>query len=459
MSDYSPEAFEVEQCIKYRAWPECAGMTDQQIYDLTHETVDDMDEEGWRLLFKSKGAINLSVIRESFEDIKGRELKMSDKLLAMTISHAGKAWEAFSESDEPEKAACDFLEKAEKEVDKVAVVDPGITALVSKIDDVFKAELNTCIEAAMKNKTTAVDMYAQFKRTWTKDELDQMPVPGTEANKGERNVPGTNKLADRRKTNDRAGNPITIVWWNNFCSDMQREGVVTDFESEISDIQLEIKTPGSVKRLANISKMDLKSKLSDATARRNALRSMCKRAGELHHQWEAIKAMPHLDISWIGGNKPNGTIIPKEFGQHTFESGKKITGSPKPIWINAKGEPASGRDFSVTQVLNFDVAKALAQPNGGNMAELIASGKGGEETPEETTEVMTPDKRDTDIIELHAHLKMRDNMAAFRKALNEPDQDELKDSTCSLFLLLKPIYLAHQGWYENKNEMPHEDVA
>ena len=129
MSDYSPEAFEVEQCIKYRAWPECAGMTDQQIYDLTHETVDDMDEEGWRLLFKSKGAINLSVIRESFEDIKGRELKMSDKLLAMTISHAGKAWEAFSESEEPEKAACDFLEKAEKEVEKVAVVDPGITAL------------------------------------------------------------------------------------------------------------------------------------------------------------------------------------------------------------------------------------------------------------------------------------------------------------------------------------------
>ena len=452
MSDYSPEAFEMEECSKYRSWPECKGMSDRQIYDLTHETVDDMDDAGWRILFKTRGKVNLSVIRETFEGVKGRSLNMTDEVLVLVLERAGKVWQDFIDNED-EASAIAFLEKAETEAAKqsAAVADIGILALVAKIDDTFEAEITACLDATIKAKVTAVHFYAEMKRVFTKEELDTMPIPGTEAG----HVTG-NAKPDKVKTVDNKGNPITTVWWNDFVSATARGKA---FENQIADVAAELKTRHSVKHLANLKVSELEDLKADALSRRNALRNMYKRASGLHHQLEAIKAMPLVGIKWVKSRSDNAIRIPDGFGTGSFDKAVSATGNAKPLWIWPGDDVEAGGVFSVTQVLNFDIPAAIEA--GGTMADLVASGKasGGDNDSDDTTEVMTPDKRDTDFIELHAHLKMRDNMAAFRKTLNEPDQDELKDSVCSLFLLLKPIYLAHQAWYEKKNEMPHEDVA
>jgi hypothetical protein len=378
---------------------------------------------------------DLAAVREAFKDETGRDLAVSDKVLNMAIERC-ETWEEM----EPEQTI-KFLTGLEKQVADVSITDPGITLLVSKIDDQAEEEITACIDAVMKGKTTAVDVYAQFKRIYTREEMNAMPYPNTD----KEHVSG-NQRPDKVKTTDQTGKAITVQWTHDFVSAMGRG---KEAENLIADVKKEQKAVGSIPTLKGKGKAELASILSDATARRNALRNMVKRAISLHHQWEAINAMPHLGIQFIKG-KQGGTVIPNEFGE---AKGKPVTGAPKPIWIYPADDAGNGRDFSVTQVLAMDPAKALNMPEGGTMAELVATAATGADTPEGTPEA-TVDDFTAVVPDFATILNKRENMALLLKKVapskdaSDSEPDDLLESICSLYLNLKPIYDKNKSRYE-----------
>jgi hypothetical protein len=382
----------------------------------------------------------VAAVRKQFKTANNRDLKITNENILMLFNS-----DAWDDLDDAGKIA--LLVKAEGEVAKVSISDPGISALVAKIndDDVFSAEIGVCIAAAMKNKTSAVDMYAHLKRVFTKQELDLMPVPGTEAE----HVKDTNAKPDKTKTHDQSGNPITVIWWNDFVS---ATSWGKEFENAIKDAQAEMKTPGSVVSLKGKSQEALKDIISDNTARRNALRSMMKRGSELHHQFEAVKAMPKLDIKFKRAQgKSKGAIIPVDFGTGKVGDGLQVTGGPKPLWLFPKGESELGREISVTQLLNYDIAKALKAPEGGTIAELLATAN-SEPDPAAAASAVTPEAIDTSIMVAWSNLSNRENMAALRKRLATEGNEDDREAYCALYLLLKPVYAGYQKWYEERLE-------
>jgi hypothetical protein len=403
--------------------------------------------------------IDVAAIRESFKDTKGRELNLSDAVLENFIVGAGKRWTDLEDAEDPEKECCDLLEKAEQEAAKVSVSDPGITALVRKMDETVHAEIAKCIEAVVKGKTTAVDIYAQFRRVFSKDDMDAMPIPNTEAEHV-----GENQRPDKVKTKDHTGKPITVVWSNDFVSAMP-EG--KDFEGKLDDISKELKTPGSVPWLKGKGKADIKALQAEFSQKRNALRSMVKRAISLHHQWEAIATMPKIGLRWIRGTKEKGIVIPQDFGDNDFgERPVTVTLSPKPIWIYPKDEPENGREFSVTQFLAFDADMALNGEGQGTMADLVATaGRGTAATESEEGEGtgadMPEDQAQAELSRMVHWFNKRDNVAlvlkriANRKA--DPEGADLLDNVGTLYLLLKPIYEKNKGAYEALQQK--EDAA
>lgn len=459
MPDYTPEAYVAEDCAMYRVrFPDATkGVTDKELYDLTHESVDDMDDAGWKALFETKGAINLSAIRSAFEEAKSRDLRLSDELLVAIINRAGKTWKAFEESGDQD-AAVKFLEKAEEEAAKVSVSDPGITALVKKLDPEIHQAINDDIEAAIKGKTTAVHILSHFRRIYTLDELNSMPVPGTEVE----HVEGTNYKADKIKTKDRAGNPITVIWTNDFVSAMP-EGKA--YETDIDDVSKEMKTANSVPRFKGWSKSDLVTLKDDATARRNALRSIVKRTILLHHQWVAVEGMPKIGLRWIRAKgKDKAISMPTKYGEGEFgEDATLVSASVKPIWIYPQEEPSEGRNFSVTQFLAFDPAMALKA--GGTMADLVATaGRGSDEEPEGEGDGsdMADDAAQATASMFYNWFNKRENQAlvlkkiANRKA--DADGNDWLDLIGSIYLAVKPIYEKNKGAYEALQQRD-EDAA
>lgn len=398
--------------------------------------------------------IDVVAIREAFEDERGRTLMLSDEILTAVIKRAGAKWDAFTENDD-EEGALKFLEEAEKIASQVSISDPGITALVKKMDTAFHDAIKDDVEAVVKGKTTAVRTYASFKRIYTLEEMNRMPIPGTEAEQ----VTG-NQRPDKVKTKDQTGKPITVTWSNDFVSAMP-EG--KEYEGILDNIAKEVKSPGSVPALKGKSKQSLAALKSDATTRRNALRSMVKKAISLHHQWEAVRGMPLVGFNWISGTKEkHSAIIPEQFGEGT-EGDKPtiVTVAPRSIWMYPATEQANGRDFSVTQFLAFDVPAAINA--GGTMAELVATaGRGATDTDDDEAgdgEDMTEDQAMANMSQVVNYLNKRENMANVLRILADKKHDEHGDMVeliGDLYSQLYPVARKIRAEYETLKETKME---
>ena len=398
-------------------------------------------------------AKQLTAIRETFLEAAGHDLRLTDESLSAVIEKDVAKWDEMDGEDKIE-----FLTRCAEAMAGIAITDPGISAIVSRItaDADFVKEIDICIEAAMKNKTTAVDIASHLKRVLPKQILASAPWPGSKAETGKRTVPGSNELADIVETTDQTGKAIRTVWHNDFVSTMPKG---KEFETDIDDVKREQKAAGSVPRFKgkSISKRDLAAMLSTATAQRNAMRGMFKRAFALIKQLIEIEGMEHVTCDFIKGHdKARCAMWPKEYGKGKAE-GILVTNAPKPLWMAPADNPGEGRDFSVTQVLAFDVAKALRMPNGGTMAELVSTAKTETATPEATA--YTPEQLDDAVVTTWRNLSERDKMAALRTRLNSPDNEDTKEAYCALYLLLKPIYTANEKWYNERLNGPVEKTG
>jgi hypothetical protein len=382
----------------------------------------------------------LKTIREAFEASQGHDCRLTDDAISAIIERV--TMDKYAEMDEDEQMS--LLTKAEDAFKGIAIADPGITGLVSKFDEAFNKELEACLDATVKAKTSAVDIYAQFKRIYSKAQLDACPMPGTDKD----DVAGTNYKADIIEKPAIAGGKIRTVFTHDW---VQATAKGKAFQTDIDDVKKETDNPGTVARFKGKSKKELRSITASATQGRNAMRSMFSRALRLHHKLSAIEGMPKVSFQWIGGHdKAKCPIMPKVYGK---ADGALVSLTPKPLWFmprdpeTGKDDGSEGRDFSVTQVLAFDVAKALKGPDGGTLAELVASSKAIPD-PEEKAKGMTIEKLESDVTEVDSYLRKREAIAELTKRMNSPDQDELISSVCSLYLSLKPVYAKFQAKYE-----------
>lgn len=395
--------------------------------------------------------IDTIAIREAFETNRKRTLNLSDELLTTIVQRAGKRWDAFENADDPEEAACEFLEQAEQTAQQVMVSDPGISVLIQKMDMEFHKAVKDDIEAVVVSKNSAIHIYSHFRRIYSLDELNSMPIPGTELE----HVTG-NQRPDKTKTKDNTGKPITVVWSNDFVSAMP-EG--REYEGILDEVAKEVKAPGSVPRLKGKSKQQLASIKSDANQRRNALRSMVKRAVSLHHQWEAIRSMEKIGINWIAGTKEKySAYIPEGYGEG--DNGDKptiVTVAPRSIWLFPKDDPANGRDFSVTQLLAFDVPAAIAK--GGTMADLVeTAGRGAVDASDDDNgdgEDMPEDVAMATFSQLVNYLNKRENMANVLRIMTDkkhPEHNDWLENMGDLYSLLFPIMRKTRSQYEALKE-------
>lgn len=402
-------------------------------------------------------AVDFVALREAFREAKGRDIKVSDKVLGMAIEN-NKEWDNLEEEQ-----TYAFIELVEQAANRVSIVDPGISVLVEKMDDAFFAEVSECLEAIKKNKTTAVDIYAQFHRLYSLEELNGMPFGGSD----EDSVKGTNYRADKVKTKDRVtGVEMTTVWTNDLVSSTP---FGKDVESRLDDISKEIKTAGTSTRAEykNKSKKYLSAQKATLTQSRNGLRSMFKRAINTHHQFEAVRGMPLVELEWMEGTKTDGIWVPNEFGKGTMNVGVKnggmyVSRSPKPLWIMPKGKASDGRDISITQLVNFDVMAALVSENGGTMGDLLDTLSKG------TSEVTATDGDGSTMSEEEAlatiqrsvnYLNKKDNMANVRRILADKKHDERKDlleNINSMYHLVAPIVRAYKDDIEALTASPSD---
>lgn len=387
-------------------------------------------------------------IREAFKEEKGRDIKVSDKVLDMASSNAPQ-WDQWN-ADGDSVAIFAFIEKVEEAANRVGISDPGITALVGKIDDMFDAEVSECLDALVKSKTTAVDIYAQLRRVYTKDELNAMPFAGSD----EKSVEGTNYRADKVKTKDRVtGIEMTTTWLNDFVAATSWGKA---FENELAEVSKELKTAGttSLAKYKGKGKKFLRNASATLTQKRNGLRSMFKRAINTHHQLEAVEGMPLVVIEWMNGGK-DGIRIPNEFGSGKLDEKDSFTvsKSPKPFWIYPKGQAGEGRDISVTQLTNFDVTAALNAENGGTMGDLIDTLSKGSDAPDATGDgsQMPEEEALTTQQRWNNYLSNKENRANIRRLLSDkknPDRKELLENIMSEFHLILPLVRLYKDEYE-----------
>lgn len=389
---------------------------------------------------------DLDAIRENFEEAKGRKLRVENKYIQLAIDNIPDQFAEWMETEDSD-AIFAFIEKVEEASKRVAISDPGISALAKKLneDDQFNEELMACVDAIMKNKTTAVDMYAQLHRVLSKDELDSMPMIGTEL----KDVEGTNFRPDKVKTKDKvSGVEITTVWSNDFVSALAH---VKPWEAELADVTKELASSGSFKKYANTSKAELRALQSTLTGKRNGVRSMLKRAVNLHHNFEAVSGMPLVTIEWIPGTKKAGILIPSKFGVGSFseKEGFYATNSPKCFWMYPKGAASKGKEYSVTQLINFDVEMALKGEGGGTYADLIATLSKGSDEP--GTDNGDGSKMDIEEAVGTAQrfsnfLDVKDNLANYRRVLADKKRDdhmELLETLEAMYHAIQPLYRSY----------------
>lgn len=385
---------------------------------------------------------DVEFIRNFFEGEEGRNrpLKLSDTVLDLVVSNA-KGFEDMDTEDQLK-----LLEQAESEAAKVGITDPAISSLATKFneDDQANEELTACLEAVRKSKTTAVDMYAQFHRIYTLDELNSFPRPGWD----EKDVEGTNYKPDVVKTKDKvSGNPVTTVWMDDFIFSLSRG---KDLATKLDEVKKELKTSGSVPRLAKKGKKELETMKSDLSSQFNALTSMVKRAIDLHHSFEAVQNMPQVQIEWV--TVPNdGINMPSQFG--TGKLGKdsvQVTRAPKPLWIYPKGKASDGKGLSVTQLINFNVAEALA--NGGTMADLFKTLERGGENNEGDGDGADWDEDEAyeGLSKLANFLHKRDNVAMVNKILADKKHAERKEWLENIGEI---YHVIHRLYAKNRSEI------
>lgn len=371
--------------------------------DVQAKLADGIDEA------KAAMAALLDGTKAAFKAVNDRDIKLSDKVLSEVLLRA-KGWD---DMDDDAKMA--FLLKAEETASTVMVADPGISKLVAKMDKPFLSVVDTCLEAKVTDKASAVMVLAQFRRVFTLGELNGMVMPGWD----EKDAEGTGYKPDKRKIKATTGEPVTVVWTNDLVSSMP-EG--KGFEKDLDDAKKEQANAGST-RFKALNKDDLKAVIASATQGRNNLRSLVKRAIKLHHQWEAIRKLNQVGIRWISGNKAKGVTMPTKCGQGELgEHFEMVSLSPKPIWIYDTADSSKGRDFSVTQVLAFNPAAARLGENGGNMADLVATaGKSADDDqPEDGNkagETMADDEAQATGSMLVNFFTKTENRAAVMKAI------------------------------------------
>lgn len=379
----------------------------------------------------------LKTIREAFEASVGHDLRLTDQSVSDIVSKT----DGFMDLDLDAQIAA-FV-KAEAVFKDIAISDPSITGIVSKFDKTFDAELAVCLDAVVKNKTSAVDIYGQFKRLFTRDQLNELPYPGADKD----DVKGTNYKPDivERKNTIGGGN-IRTVFTNDLVQATERG---KSYQKDIDDVTAELKTNGAVPRFKNFGKQRLRDLINSATQERNAMRSLFRRSLQLHHKLEALTGMPKVEWDWVKGTDDKCPTIPKEYKGTEM---MKVTRSPKPLWltpiIDGKPDHANGREFSVSQVIAFDPTWALAQPDRGTLGDLIDSSKPEPETPASLGEKMSDDEMDTTTVVLSAKLANTQARAALRTRTLQPDNDEVRASYCQLFVNLRGYYQANEKWFE-----------
>lgn len=403
---------------------------------------------------KSERAIVKSV-KEVYKQATGKDLALSDEITLGVLERAGDTFDGMSDED---KIA--FLSKAADTAKAVAVVDPGISVLVAKFDDDDKAqaELVESIDAIIRNKLNTVVMYADFKRIYTKEELDSMPYPGTDKD----TLWLGNHKPDIVKTQASTGEEITVQWTHDFVDKMRLGKAYAD---TLDDIKKEENQMGSSSRYKNWGTQDLQSAKSDATTRRNALRSVVKRTIELHHQFEGVNGMPLVNIMWVvarQGNDKNAIAMPKEFGKD--QPTIKVTAAPKNLWITPKDEPMNGKLFSVSQLNQFEIATAIK--NGGTMAALTATAKKAPKTPDAAKasgdgSSMTIDEAYSNTARTCNYFGERPNVAEINKILADPKHKDHKDwvqMIGGLWSSIYPLAKRVRAEYEKANETKMEGL-
>lgn len=388
----------------------------------------------------------LKVIREAFEEDQGHDLKLSDDAISAIVEKIGE--KEFMEMDlEPQVKL--FL-TAESAFKNIAIANPAISGIVSKFDRGFETELALCLDATIKNKSSAVDMHGQFKRLFTRDQLNEMPYPGSDAD----DVKGTNYKPDIVESKTPAGEKVRTVFINDL---VQAHPVGKKAQADIDDAINEGKVPGSVTRFKDMGKQKLRDLIASQTQVRNGMRSLFRRSLQLHHKLEAITGMPLVQWSWIAGNDDKCPLVPTEYKGTKFQ---KITRSPKPLWlvpvVDGTPDHVNGQEFSVSQIIAFKPDKALKE--GGTLGDLKVSGKPVPPSEAEIGESMSIDTMDTTLVALNAKLSNTEQRAALRLRMAQPDQDEFKASVCALYLNLKGTYDANKKWYDEYLNGKQEQV-
>jgi len=384
----------------------------------------------------------LEGVKEVFKVVNDRDIKLSDKVLSEVIGRA-KDWDTW---DDDQKMA--FLLKAEETAATVMIADPGITKLVAKIDGTFKQVVDTCLEAKVTDKASAVMVLAQFRRVFTHSEMASMPMPGWD----EEDAKGTSYKPDKRKVKASTGEPITVTWTNDFVSAMP-EG--KGFEDDLAVAKKESDNPGST-RFKALDKDGLKAVIASATQGRNNLRSLVKRAIKLHHRWEAARKLNQIGIRWITGTKTKGVAMPEKFGQ--AEPAVMVSLSPKPIWIYDASDPSKGRDFSVTQLLAMQPELAKLGEGGGTMADLIATaGKGADDQATDdglkAGEAMADDEAQATGSMLVNFFTKTENRAHVLKSIADYKKDPAGQEWLGILMeldrIVHPIAEKNRNTYEN----------
>jgi hypothetical protein len=384
-------------------------------------------------------------IRDFFESEEGRNrtLKLSDTVLDMVVSNC-KNWDDMEVEDKLK-----LLEQAESEASKVGIADPAISELATIFneDDMANEELQACLEAVKKSKTTAVDMYAQFHRLYTLEQLNSFPRPGWT----EKDAEGTNYKPDIVETKDKAsGNPVTTVWMDDFIFSLARG---KDLWTKLDEVKKELKTSGSVPRLAKRSKKELEAMKSELSSQFNALTNMVKKAIDVHHSFEAVQNLPLVQIEWITVPEDQGIAIPSQFG--TGKVGKDavfVSRAPKPLWIYPKGKPSDGKNLSVGQLIGFKIPEAIA--NGGTMADLLKTlergsgdgnegdGDGADWSEEEAYEGLS---------KVANFFSKRDNIAMLNKILADKkheDRNDWLENVGEIYFRIKSVYNKYRSEIE-----------
>lgn len=385
----------------------------------------------------------VKAIRDAFEADQGHALKLTDESVLSIVGNIGK--DAFEAMDGDDQIA--LFVKAEEVFKGIAVADPSIDGLVSSFDDEFYTELDTCVEAIIKNKQSSMDMFAQIKRVWTVEQFRSCPYPGSDKD----SVVDTNYKADIVEKQAVAGGKIRTVWSDDMVYAMPKGKT---YQNDIDDATKELKVSGSVARFKSKGKQELRDILNIATQGRNGMRKCFRTAVQLAHKLEAISLMPQVNVSFIRGEHKLCTVMPKDWrkkGQDvaTF----KVTRSPRPFWIKAVDKDgtaldATGKEFSAAQVIAFLPQKAMAMEGGGTMGELIASAKGEPESPETMGEKMSVETMDTTAVVMNAKLANVTDRAALLTRMLSPDNETTRASYCALFLNLKGFYDKNATWYE-----------